>query len=71
MKSHRELGDTNDSKLIRFAGVGRQYETGDLADDLEKQEMWKKNRHIQPWKKKKAPTWCDDLNPDTNGENLE
>lgn len=43
-------GDTNESKLIRFAGVRRQYETGDLADDLEKQETWKKNRHIHPLK---------------------
>lgn len=28
-------GDANDSKLIRFPGVGRQYETGKVTDDLE------------------------------------
>lgn len=35
-------GDANDSKLIRFPGVVRQYETGEVADDLEKQEHEKR-----------------------------
>lgn len=61
-------GDTNDSKLIRFAGVRRQYETGYLADDLEKQETWKKNRHIHPRKENPILIY-DNLNSDR--ENLE